>query len=337
MKVETHCTDEIFESLRAEWNALLTQSVSDTLFLTWEFQATWWKHFGGDNLLQLITVRAEDEQLLGIAPLYVETDAHMGKVLRLVGGIEVADYLDFIVKRGREAEVYDALCNALWAYEQNAWAVIDLRNVPAASPTREALTTRATQRGFMVTEQVEEVCPLIELPTTFDAYLESLDKKQRHEVRRKIRKAYNEAKVNWRLVGAEHDLAAALDRFIDLQKRSMADKQNFMTPQMEAFFRDLAQATYAAGWLELSFITLDEQHAATYFAFNYAGDTLLYNSGYDPQLFAALSPGIVLLAHLIEHAIEQKQKRFDFLQGNEVYKYRMGAHDTQVHQIVLRR
>jgi CelD/BcsL family acetyltransferase involved in cellulose biosynthesis len=335
VKVETHCTNQIFETLRAEWNALLTQSVTDTLFLTWEFQATWWRHFGANNSLYVLTVRADDGELLGIAPLYVEPDAQLGKALRLIGGIEVADYLDFIVQRGHETAVYDAFGEVLLAKRDGAWDVLDLRNMPTASPTREAVAIRATQRNLVVTDKVEEVCPIIDLPTTFDAYLESLDKKQRHEVRRKIRKAYNEAQINWHIVGVEHDWAQALDGFIELQKRSMADKQTFMTPQMEAFFRDLARIVYDAGWLELSFIAVDGQRAATYFSFNYMGDTLLYNSGYDPNLFSALSPGIVLLAQLVEHAIEQKQKHFDFLQGNEVYKYRMGAHDTLVHQVTV--
>ena len=110
-----------------------------------------------------------------------------------------------------------------------------------------------------------------------------------------------------------------------------------MTEPMQRFFHALTRAAFDAGWLELSFIEVNEQRAATYMNFDYNGAILVYNSGYDPQAYAALSPGIVLLTHLIKRAIEQRRATFDFLRGNETYKYRMGAQDTDVYQVTLAR
>ena len=60
---------------------------------------------------------------------------------------------------------------------------------------------------------------------------------------------------------------------------------------------------------------------------------LVYNSGHDAGEHGNLSPGIVLLGRLIEYAIEKGYREFDFLRGNEAYKYDMGGKDTEVCQL----
>ncbi|MBI5880218.1 MAG: GNAT family N-acetyltransferase [Chloroflexi bacterium] len=335
LNVQIYDTADAFDTLSSEWSALLGRAATNTLFLTREFQANWWQHFGAEGGLRLVVVRDDAGALAGIVPLYAEPPVDGRVALRLIGGVEVADYCDIIAPRGSEetviAAAFDALCT------RDNWHVLDLRNLPAASATRTLMAAQATARGFSAEERVEEVCPVITLPETFDAYLETLDKKQRHEVRRKLRKAHAEAEINWYVTGATHDLDQALSDFIDLHQKSQQNKDSFMTPAMQAYFRDLARIMLAAGWLELSFIEVNGQRAATYFSFVYDKQTLLYNSGYDPQAYAALSPGIVLLSHLIEHSIEQKRTHFDFLQGSETYKYRMGAVDTHVHMLTVSR
>jgi CelD/BcsL family acetyltransferase involved in cellulose biosynthesis len=79
----------------------------------------------------------------------------------------------------------------------------------------------------------------------------------------------------------------------------------------------------------LNVLTVNGDRAATYFNFDYEDQILVYNSGLNPD-YAALSPGIVLISYNIQYAIEHKRKVFDFLQGNEEYKYRLGAEDTAV-------
>lgn len=335
MIAHIHESPAAFDALEPEWRTLLADVPSHTLFQTWEFQRTWWRHFGADGMLRLVTVRDDAGALRGIAPMYAEPPIDGRTTLRLIGGVEVADYCDLIAAAGAEAEVVRAVSGVLCA--RNDWHTLDLRNVPSASPTCALVAALAKAHGLSAAERIEEVCPVIDLPDSYEAYLESLDKKQRHEMRRKTRKAHAEARIEWYMAGEGHDFDRAVDDFIDLHQKSQQNKDMFMTPAMQAYFRELAQVMQAAGWLELSFIEVNGQRAATYFSFAYGNQTLLYNSGYDPQAYAGLSPGIVLLGHLIEQAIERKRKRFDFLQGGETYKYRMGAKDTHVHMLTINR
>ena len=182
---------------------------------------------------------------------------------------------------------------------------------------------------------VEDVCPVIDLPATWDEYLASLDKKQRHEIRRKMRRIEREADVNWYIVDQGRDLAEEIEAFIELHQKSSGDKDDFMDEQMKGFFRAVAHVLQPPGWLQLAFIEVDGQKAASMLNFDYEDTILVYNSGYDPQHRAHLSPGIVLLAYCIQHAIELGRARFDFLRGDEPYKYRFGAKDTKVYRLVI--
>jgi CelD/BcsL family acetyltransferase involved in cellulose biosynthesis len=162
-----------------------------------------------------------------------------------------------------------------------------------------------------------------------------LDKKQRHEIRRKLRKADNEVTTRFIIVGPEQDLEAEMQTFIDLHQKSTPEKDKFMDPQMQAFFFDVGHALQAQGWLQLAFIEMDGIKAASLLNFDYGDSILVYNSGYDPAQFYHLSPGIVVTARCIEHAISQGRREFDFLRGDEVYKYRFGAKDTKVRRLLI--
>jgi CelD/BcsL family acetyltransferase involved in cellulose biosynthesis len=94
---------------------------------------------------------------------------------------------------------------------------------------------------------------------------------------------------------------------------------------------------FAQGMLDLSFLTVEGQRAAAMWSYSYGDRMMLYNSGLDPAGFSALSPGIVLLSYNIEHTIQRGFKKYDFLQGDEDYKYRMGGQTTTVHNLIIER
>jgi CelD/BcsL family acetyltransferase involved in cellulose biosynthesis len=166
---------------------------------------------------------------------------------------------------------------------------------------------------------------------------EQVDKKQRHEIRRKQRRAERETVVRFAFVGAQDNLIAEMDDFAALQRASREDKAEFMTPEMRRFFTAMAQRMQAAGWLRLCFLSIDGEKAASLLSFEYNRRFLLYNSGYDPDAHAHLSPGWVLLAYTIQYAIAVGCRVFDFMQGDEEYKYRFGSEDYKVMRVLVSR
>jgi CelD/BcsL family acetyltransferase involved in cellulose biosynthesis len=243
----------------------------------------------------------------------------------------VTDYLDVLAAPERREAFLSGVADCL-AQHGGAYAAIDLCNIPEGSPTLESLPRLLAERGFAVRVKLQEVCPTIALPGDFETYLGQLDKKQRHEARRKLRRAEEaEDKVEWYIVGPQHDLAAETERFIQLMAASHPEKDAFLQdPKNMAFFRALVPKMAACGWLQLSFLTANGNPAAAYLNFDYNNRIQVYNSGLVPASYSHLSPGIVLLLYNIRHAIEIGRSHFDFLRGNQDYKYRMGAQDFRV-------
>jgi CelD/BcsL family acetyltransferase involved in cellulose biosynthesis len=327
-----------FDTLAPEWNELLHDSAADTIFLTHQWQSTWWQHLG-DGTPTLITVREDGGRLVGLAPLYRNLTNEGEWELNTVGCVDVSDYLDLIARRGYEEPVFNALLDLLVdpAGADLTWDVLRLCNIPSGSPTLASLGQLAADRGLEVSRQEQEVCPIVTLGGDWDAYLESLDGKERRELRRKMRKANPYVGVDWYIVGPEHDLAAEVDRFLRLMALSHPDKAEFLHEGHRAFMHDVARFAAAEGWLELAFLTVQGEPAAAMFNLVYNNRTLLYNSGLDPSRFLHLSPGIVLTALLIQHSIEAGRDEFDFLRGDEGYKYQLGGVDCPIYQLVIRR
>jgi CelD/BcsL family acetyltransferase involved in cellulose biosynthesis len=340
-----------------EWDALLREASSNVVFLTREWQETWWESFQSQHCCQLkiVTVRADGGALVGIAPLFVEqtplppvrayergvprTEHGEGAPLRLVrfvGGVEVADYLDIIAPAYRTREVWSALLDYLLQH-RDEWDALDLHSLPEFSPSREALVQLAAEKGLDIEVVPEDVCPVIELPRDWETYLMGLRKKDRHELRRKVRKLEGRDDARWYLVRTDDpgELERGMRAFIDLHRSSGLDKAQFMDERRAEAFMEMAARLSRSGWLDLAILAVHDEPAAAYLSFNYHGCLYLYNSGYDPK-FAAYSAGVALLAYRIHKAILQGVKTFDFLRGDEDYKYDFGDKDTYVYRAVVR-
>ena len=338
MHTEIYPSADGFVKLAAEWNELLSDSVSDTVFLTYQWQSSWWRHLG-DGTPTLIALRDKDGRLNGLAPLYSKLTSNGEWELNTVGCVDVSDYLDIIARRGHEERVYGALLDLLAqpASLNLTWDVVNLCNVPEHSPTLALFGPMAAERGFQVSSQVQEVCPIVTLDGDWDDYLMSLVGKERRELRRKMRQANPHAGVEWYIVGPDHDLPAEVDKFIHLMALSHPDKAEFLHTEHRSFMHEIAQVAWDEGWLELAFLTIQGEPAASMFNFVHKNRTLLYNSGMDSARFLRHSPGIVLTAFLIQHSIENGREAFDFLRGDEGYKYRLGGVDTSIYQLLIRR
>jgi CelD/BcsL family acetyltransferase involved in cellulose biosynthesis len=313
-----------------EWNALLRRSVADTPFLRHEYQGNWWQHRGGGEWprAQLVLMAARREgQLVGLAPLFLAE--HDGKdALLLVGSIEISDYLDLIVSPDEVKEFCAGLMDALVERGPAGWQLLDWYNLPESSPTLAVLKREAKTRGWACTQEVFRPAPHIPLPGDFEAYLAGIGKKQRHEIRRKLRRLEQSGReVRWYISdGAE------LDEEIETLFVLMAqdpEKAEFLTAAMRAQMRGTVQAAHRAGWLWLACLEVDGQRAAVSLNFDYNDRLLAYNSGVD-RAFQDLSPGWVLLSHTLRWANEHHRLEFDFMRGNEDYKYRFGAVDRHV-------
>jgi CelD/BcsL family acetyltransferase involved in cellulose biosynthesis len=254
--------------------------------------------------------------------------------LTFMGDASICDFMDVLVDPAHADSAYAALWQQLCAEE---WTELELWGLMAASPTRDRLKAYAASQGYTVHESEEAVAPRLALPATWDDYLASLNKKDRHELRRKIRRLFDSgAAVDFQVLSEQADVVAAMDAFLDLHTRSRQDKTDFMTPEMAVFFRRMASALSAEGLIRLFMLRINGKPAAAVLCFDAGSYLYLYNSGYDPE-FSGLSVGLVSKALCLRWAIENGKTGIDFLRGDESYKYDLGAHDQQIYRLTLTR
>jgi CelD/BcsL family acetyltransferase involved in cellulose biosynthesis len=325
VKIDVHDT---LEAVGPEaWETLHAQSRLRSPFLGWTWQREWVEVFGEGRRLELRRAVDGSGRLVAILPL---VEAAPERWL-LVGGADVSDYLDLIALRDREEEAWAALLGARAASR----AVWELHAVPAASPTVTAMPALAAAVGLAVEAPCEERCPVLALPESWDALLASLSGKHRHELTRKLRRFEREApdgRVTWESTPA--GIEARLDDFLALHRRSREGKAKFMHARMERFFRRAIPALAARGGARLALLDLPGGPIAAFVTLEWDGTVGLYNSGFHPEL-AALSPGVVLLAHVVRDAIERGRQRFDFLRGEERYKFEFGPTSEPVHAVTI--
>ncbi|MFZ0994482.1 MAG: GNAT family N-acetyltransferase [Candidatus Dormiibacterota bacterium] len=319
--------------LRPDWNEVEETGESVNPFLSWDWQWTWWEAFGAELELRCLVVLEED-LAIGIVPLH-STAPGPGPIM-FGGGVGLSDHLGYLFRPGRADEVAKAALDHVLSTGGDAGPVtLDLHYLRDGSPELDALRKAA---GWLDLDQdlsQEEVSPRVSLEGDFDAYLsQSLNKKDRHELRRKLRRLGSE-QPDWSLVTqSELGLDQALDAFFVLLRASGAHKLEFLNPKVEGFIRAACARFEARGWLRLQFIRASGRLIAATCGFTVSGIWNLYNSGYDPEQ-AALSPGLICVAEGIRIAIEEGCQVADFLRGSEAYKYHLGAKDQPLWRLRL--
>jgi CelD/BcsL family acetyltransferase involved in cellulose biosynthesis len=320
MKIEVHPDLHAFDEAR--WNGLLDRSRLPSVFLTWQWQTEWSQAFTVERPIQILAATDAAGTLAGLLPLYEDGPERQ----RILGGVDVSDYLDLIAPDGGEAEVWTALLQHR-SSQAVAW---DLHGIRSASATAMLLPELAPAHGLTASVEREDRCPVLALPKSWDEYLARLSGKDRHELRRKIRRLERElpgATTSSHATEAGWD--EAMTRFLTLHRLSKVGKARFMDERMERFFRSATARLAAAGWARLWFLEFEGAAVAAFLCVEYGGSVGLYNSGFDPAQ-AALAPGIVLLAHVIRDAIDRGFPVFDFLRGEEPYKYGFGPSPEDV-------
>jgi CelD/BcsL family acetyltransferase involved in cellulose biosynthesis len=350
MKIEVIDSYEGQEQLHREWDELEARGNVPGVFLTWDWQSIWWRYFGAGASNRVVLMRDDGGKLRGLVPLYIfrgepsdnETDRQPSgnggkRIMRIGGGVDVSDYLDILSAPEDAPAVWDAFGRFLRDCA-NEWDIFDLHSIPQNSATRTLARDWAASVGYSYTEQVDEVCPVIDLPAQGDieAWLTEMGKKNRHELRRKIRR-FEEQFPDYKYYTSDcDDCKDGLEDFYALHRASDGNKQKFMDEKMARFFSEMVDALTDHSWIRLSFLEVGGKRVASYLSFDYNNRIYLYNSGYNPE-YRDYSVGIVLLAYYIKEAIRTGHTRFDFLRGNERYKYALGATDTEVFNIQIAR
>lgn len=324
--------------LRSEWELLCDEDRDATLFHTPRYLDAWARVFGVGTPIRVHTVH-RDGRLIGVIPDANDMAGSPGgpqEIRRFQGGTEVTDYLGPVSRREDRADVADAYIANL--AEDVDWDEFVAAGLVADSGWLEAFRAATARHGLAVlADEVEDVCPRIDLEDGYDAHLASLPGKLRQELTRKTRKLSRDAGDLELVEVPANQVSDRLDGFLDQAAESHPDKSGFFRrEQMHEWFRVLADEfadertfrlheLHAGGLPAASTVSLVDQRMWG-----------LYNSAFDPIL-GSLAPGIVMVHLLAEAASEEDIATFDLLRGDEPYKYRFGATDRVLQRVTVGR
>jgi CelD/BcsL family acetyltransferase involved in cellulose biosynthesis len=320
-------------ALAPEWTDLLRASAADSAFLTFEWASTWWRHFEAGRRLRVITVHVDDE-LIAIAPLVLcprrRAPLRVVPALEFLGSAEVgADYLDIIVRRGREADACEALGGALAGTGQ----MMDLAALLPESYVTAHLQRALARRGWLDALAPADICPFIILAgRTWEDYLSSLGSQHRYNFRRRLRNLSRQFDLRFECIGAEArrgDALAALIRLHNSRWDGRGGSAAFGTPAQVAFHDEVTRLFLARGWLRLYVLWLDGTIAAALYGFVYNRKFYFYQSGFNSE-FRQHSVGLVTMGLTIEQAVGEGVEEFDLLRGTEPYKFLWARESRQL-------
>lgn len=287
--------------------------------------SAWWPIVDGDWSPYILSVYHQG-QLAGIAPLM-----RKGHEARLIGDADVCDHLDVVVAPQHAHAFGRGLLDHL---NRDGVRKLVLSPIRQDSSVMTHLIPMAEEWGARVSCDRLAQLFTMSLPDSWGAYLQSLSGKERHEIRRKLRKLDRAGHVTLRCIGHAAKISAAMETFLTLFKANRTDKAAFMTDTMMAFFLRLAANLAASDLLKLYFLDLDDRPVAATLCIDDRSTVYLYNNGYDAA-YQSLSIGLLSKVLTIKASIGDGRQTYDFLKGSEAYKRRLGGQPVNLHHCVL--
>lgn len=326
------------EALAGPWSELLKRSGSNEIMLSPEWLLPWWRSFGdkGNRELRVGVLRRGDA-LAGLVPLLARWHWYALGIpfrrLELLGTGEgerdevCSEYLNVIAARGAEEEVVASLARALVRGAFGRWDELVLDALDGASVVPALLARELRQGGARATIEETSVSSYIQLPATWEAYLDALPSTSRYLVTRSLREFARWAGEGLELRQARSrlDLVEGRRVLLALHDSRWGDGGAFASPRFDAFHGDVMPALFDRGALDLSWLCAHGEPVAALYNLRWNGRVYCYQSGRRLDLPRAIRPGIVMHVHAIRRSIEAGLREYDFLAGSSQYKRKLAT------------
>jgi CelD/BcsL family acetyltransferase involved in cellulose biosynthesis len=320
MRIEEVNNYDDFLALKDRWNDVLRRC-NHSVFSTWEWLSTWWKHFGKERKLRVLVAQEKDE-ILGIAPLMLSeyNFRHLGKLRKVEFiGSQNSDYNDFILIKGHE-EYLKHFLNRL--IEFSDWGLLELNDINEESTSANVLQAMSNSHKPKLKLNVSSLCPYIGLPTSVEVFKNGLSRNMRKNLRKRMQKLQGQYKVEFKTQRDFGSTGEAMEIFFELHKRRWESKGmsgSFASNYLCDFHLDLARIFDEKNWLALYFLTVNNEPAAAVYSFDYNLKKYGYLTGFDPD-FGQYGVGNILKLYVIEECIRRGFKEYDLTRGIEDYK-----------------
>ncbi len=319
-----------FDRLETAWSEL----AGENPFRGWDWNFTWWRHYGQGAELFVLVVRDDEQAVIGIAPWFLRWSPVNGGVLRFLGSGEIcSEYHTLLCAQGREDDVAAAVAHWLtdatcslpeWVYgeDEHHWQLIDFSGIEASNVAVNALLRHLGQLGNQVYQRKAPSLWRLPLPATWEAYQAILSKSHRKQVRQLENRVLQTDRAKLHTANDRESFLRGLEVLIDLHQRrriQLGEAGCFASPRFTAFHKEIAARLLHVGRLRLHWLELDGAPAAAEYHFSAGKVVYAYQAGVNPDLLEE-EPGRLIGAATLKLAIEEGFGNFDFLRGDEPYK-----------------
>lgn len=318
--VEVVQTERVLTEMKEAWTNLLAEVPDVSIFLTWEWITTWWHYYGQDKTLYLLVARDGAGALTGIAPLMLAKTGWgplaLRRLLFIGTGIAYPAHLDIIARPEDRQLVVRALLAAL-RERKDEWDLLELVSLSETSPLKTDLASLGGQsdQGYSMP------CPYVTLPDNWHAYemnyLSSNMRQQLKRARRQLEKDFPNQVVFEHPTQADQ-VTAAVRQLAFLSQRRWHEEDTrsaFDESHTSDFTLELALVALKQDWLRFSVLKVGEETAAVSYCLRYGNIVYNYQNAFSLE-WSKYSPGRLMMAHVIEAAIQEGAHEFDMLHGN---------------------
>jgi CelD/BcsL family acetyltransferase involved in cellulose biosynthesis len=320
-----------WEALRTEWNTLLGQSAMPNIFLSWEWLYSWAECFLDDKKKLFIPVIYEGKEIIAIAPWYInstKTGSLKARQIDFIGTPEAgSDYLDVLIKKGKEKETAGLLYNFLFSDTASQWDRLRLFDIPSNSLFLLHLLAKIRETGKYAVIQEASYCPVASLPKTEEEFFSRLSSRRGQRFRQDLRALNKQNGIN-HLTFSEERLGVVLKDFFLLYTEKAGWPDN-------GLHRLIGKVVDRGTRVQIDFLATSERYIGGLLHLRYQNTLYMYLMAIDKGYNSKVSIGNLLVGLCIGNAIKSGISFYDFLKGIEDYKFHWANHGKSSNSVQL--
>jgi tetratricopeptide (TPR) repeat protein len=333
-----------FERLKPDWDDVYDADPDAQLFLSWIWLSQWIPMLS-DPWFILAARPAEGAKYIAFLPLRwrLREDGKRGfhNEINMIGNF-AADYTGFVCKPEFDERAIPAFARY---FKRLNWRRINMDYIRTTEPRLRAFLSSFSNKRFetRASARINKrdninncICPSVALPEDWDRYLAlCTSSNMRQKLRRFLRQI--EADQSFRFTHSEgDDIERDLKTLLDFWAAKWGQRKGDRLGTILSTNFKMLKRCGESGQLFLPMLWRDDKPLGGLASLidPRKKSVLFYLAGRD-ESFNDPPPGLVLHAYSIRYAISRGFTTYDFLRGNEAYKYSFGATERPIACMVI--
>jgi hypothetical protein len=309
-----------WENTHEQWNHLLAKSKSNNIFLTFEWLYSWWNIYSNDKKILFILTIYNEDTLLGIAPWYINNISHsllIQKRLEFIGSPEAgSDYLDVICMEGEEINI----SHILYKYIHNEfkeWNSFLFVDFPSKSLFFRNFIYELNNDGKYYSLNTASYCPTINLPNSIEEYKSSMTSKRQRKLDWQINKLTQKGQIT-----TDNIVCNGSDKTIENYFDYYDKVRNINNEKLRMFIKFYNKYLGNKSTIQIITLKQGENILASILHLFYGNRKFNYLVATNKKYDKNISVGEILVYECINNSIIEKYVIYDFLKGEEPYKFK---------------